>query len=171
VLDGWEDNRRLYGVLAALLAGRRLHGTYDDATVLRTLAADDRPPFLDDLFLVAETYRVAHRMAAEYSGLASELAWACRRLLGVWERQADPSPSVLFDAVAALALDPRGVDRPVAPWLAATAVVVVPALRRWPRRTRPSPIRSRWRPAWCRRSRTSCSRSRSPTPRRSTSCR
>ena len=158
VLDAWEDNRRLYGMLAALLAGRRLHGTYDDATVLRTLAADDRPPFLDDLFLVAETYRVAHRVAGEYAGVAAELAWACRRLLGVWERQTDPSPSVLFDAVVALALDPRGLDRPVAPWLAATAVVVCRRARAWPRRTRPSPIRG-VATACRRRSRISCSRS------------
>jgi hypothetical protein len=129
VLDGYEDNRRLYGVLGALLAGRRLHGTYADPAVTAALAADDRPPFLDDLFLVAETYRVAHRMAGEYPGVAGDVAWACRRLLGVWERQSDPAPSVLFDAVTALALDPRGVDRAVAPWLAAAAVVVLPALR------------------------------------------
>jgi hypothetical protein len=129
VLDAWEDNRRLYGVLAALLAGRRAHGTYANAAVLARLAADDRPPFLDELFLVAETYRVAHRAAAEYPGVAAEIAWACRRLLAVWERQTDPGPVVLFDAVAALALDARGAERPVAPWLAATAVVVLPALR------------------------------------------
>jgi hypothetical protein len=129
VLDGYEDNRRLYGVLAALLAGRRLHGTYANAAVLARLDAEDRPPFLDELFLVAETYRIAHRVAAEYPGVAADVAWACRRLLAVWERQADPAPSALFDAVVALALDARGADRPVPPWLAATAVVVVPALR------------------------------------------
>ncbi len=129
VLDGWEDNRRLYGVLAALLAGRRVHGTYDDDTVLARLAADDRPPFVDELFLVAETYRIAHRVAAEYPGVAADVAWACRRLLAVWERQADPSPAALFDAVAALALDARGAERPVPPWLAASAVVILPPLR------------------------------------------
>jgi hypothetical protein len=129
VLDGYEDNRRLYGVLAALLAGRRQHGTYGDDAVLARLDADDRPPFLDELFLVAETYRVAHRVAAEYPGVAADVAWACRRLLGVWERQADPAPSALFDAVLALALDAHGAERPVPPWLAATAVVVVPALQ------------------------------------------
>jgi len=129
VLDGYEDNRRLYGVLAALLAGRRLHGTYDDPAVSAALASDERPAFLDELFLVAETYRIAHRVAAEYPGVATELAWACRRLLGVWERQPDPAAAVVFDAVLALALDPRGADRPVPPWLAAAAVVVIPALR------------------------------------------
>ena len=128
-LDGYEDNRRLYGVLAALLAGRRLHGTYDDPAVSAALTADDRPPFLDDLFLLAETYRVAHRVANEYPGVASELAWACRRLLAVWERVAEPAPAMLFDAVLAVALDPRGADRPVPPWLAASAVIVLPALR------------------------------------------
>jgi hypothetical protein len=129
VLDGYEDNRRLYGMLAALLAGRRLHGTYADQAVAAALSADERPPFLDELFLVAETYRVARRVAAEYPGVAAELAWSCRRLLAVWERQSDPAPSVLFDAVVALALDARGADRAVPPWLAAAAVVVLPALR------------------------------------------
>jgi len=129
VLPSYEDNRRLFGALAALAAGRRLHGTYDDRAVLAALAAEDRPPFLEELFLVAETYRVAHRVAAEYAGIAGDLAWACRRLLDVWERQDDPAPTTLFDAVTALGLDPRGAARPVAPWLAASAVVVLPALK------------------------------------------
>ena len=129
VLDGYEDNRRLYGVLAALLSGRRLHGTYDDETVAARLAAEERPPFLDDLFLVTDGYRVAVRVAAEYPGVGAELAWACRRLLAVWESHRDPGPAVLFDAVLALALDPRGTSRAVPPWLASAAVVVLPALR------------------------------------------
>jgi hypothetical protein len=129
VLDGYEDNRRLYGVLAALLSGRRLYGTYDDAAVIAALAAEERPPFLEELFLVAESYRVAQRVAAEYRGVATELAWACRRLLGVWEREREPGPPVFFDAVLALALDARGSERPVPPWLAAAAVVILPALR------------------------------------------
>jgi hypothetical protein len=128
-LDGYEDNRRLYGVLAALLAGRRVHGTYADPAVLEALAAEDRPAFLDDLFLVAESYRVAHGLAAEYPGLAVDIGWACRRLLAVWCQQTDPGPAVLFDAVLALGLDPHGGARSVPPWLAAAAVVVLPALR------------------------------------------
>src|SRR6185369_10388290 len=128
-LDSYEDNRRLYGVLAALLSGRRLHGTYDDAAVNAALADEARPAFLDELFLVAESYRIAWRVAEEYPGVGAEIAWACRRLLTVWEPELDPSPAVLFDAVLALALDARGADRAVPPWLAAAALVVLPALR------------------------------------------
>jgi hypothetical protein len=128
VLDAWEDNRRVYGVLAALLAGRRLHGTYADPTVAAALDADERPPFLEDLFLVAEGYRVAIRLASEYPGVAGDVAWACRRLLAVWSRHEDPGPPLLFDALLALALDPRGGTRAVPPWLASGALVALPAL-------------------------------------------
>jgi hypothetical protein len=128
VLDAYEDNRRLYGVLAALLAARRLHGTYDDAAALEALGAEDRAAFLEDLFLVAEGYRTAHRMGGEYPGVGAETAWACRRLLAVWEADRDPAPARLFDALLALALDPRGAARAVPPWLAAPAVIVLPAL-------------------------------------------
>ncbi|HXJ33543.1 MAG TPA: VWA domain-containing protein [Candidatus Eisenbacteria bacterium] len=129
VLASYEDNRRLFGVLATLLVGRRLHGTYADETVLAALTVEDAPPLLSELFAVTDGYRVAHRLALEYPGIAGELAWACRRLLAVWTADADPPSAVVFDALLALALDPHAAERRVAPWLAAAAIGVLPALR------------------------------------------
>jgi nitric oxide reductase NorD protein len=128
LLATYEGNRRLYAVLAAWLAGRRLYDTYDD-TIAPALAAEDAPPFLEDLFLLADGYRVAHRLAAEYPGVATDLAWACRSVLAAWGEMAAPPTAVVFDAILALALDPRAAELAVAPWLAASPLAVLPLLR------------------------------------------
>ncbi|MGH7896161.1 MAG: nitric oxide reductase activation protein NorD, partial [Candidatus Binatia bacterium] len=129
VFGAYEDNRRLFGVLGALLVGRRLYDTYAEPAVMAAGAAEDTPPLLGELFLVTDGFRIAHGLAAEYPGIASELAWACRRLLEACADEPAPSTPVLFDAILALALDPHAATRRVAPWLAASAVGVLPALR------------------------------------------
>ena len=119
-LDTCEDNARLYRVLAATLSGRREFGTYvtlpDAAARVRDV---ERPPVLEDLFLLTEGYRVARRMGARYPGLDADLRWAGGRLL--------ETPASVFDAVLAVALrDGDVADLPA--WIAATASLVLPSL-------------------------------------------
>jgi hypothetical protein len=119
-LDTCEDNARLYRVLATLLSGRREFDTY---AVLPDVAAyvrdAERSPVLEDLFLLTDGWRVACRMGARYPGLGADLRWAGARLLD--------TPASVFDAVLAVALRAEGM-RGVAPWLAATASMVLPSL-------------------------------------------
>ena len=123
-LDTCEDNARLYRLAAALLAGRREHGTYavlpDGAGTLR---AAGRPAALEHLFLLADGVRVAARLSAAYPGIASELRWAGEALAGEETESAD-----VYDALFAMALR-RGAAHDVPRWLAALAQLVLPSLR------------------------------------------
>ncbi len=119
-LDTCEDNARLYRVLAATLSGRREFGTYETLPDVATYVRDaERPPVLEDLFLLAEGFRVARRMGARYPGLAADLRWAGARLL--------ETPASVFDAVLAVVLRDDDV-RDLPAWIAGTAALVLPSL-------------------------------------------
>jgi hypothetical protein len=123
-LDTCEDNGRLYRLAAALLAGRREHGTdavFPDGA--GTLRAAGRPAALEHLFLLADGVRVAARLSAAYPGIASELRWAGEALAGEETESAD-----VYDALFAMALR-RGAAHDVPRWLAALAQLVLPSLR------------------------------------------
>lgn len=102
IFDTHEENFRVFRFLAAALAGRRELGTY--AFVPPDGADSDAPPgsalctylrqsegseLLEDLFLLAEGFRVARRLRETYRGLAAEASWVGRRLLERWSRQPD----------------------------------------------------------------------------------
>lgn len=126
-LDTWEDNARLYRVLAALLAARREFGTYADATVLAHLADEERPSALTECFLLADGYRIARRLAAEYPGLAADLQWAARSLLDRWQGSA-PGPMLLLDALLAHAIAPTNDADAAQPWLRTAAAIALPCM-------------------------------------------
>jgi nitric oxide reductase NorD protein len=123
-LDTCEDNARLYRLVAALLAGRREHGTYavlpDGAGTLR---ATGRPPAVEHLFLLADGVRVAARLSEAYPGIAGELRWAGEALAGEETESAD-----VYDALFAMALR-KDAAHDVPRWLAALAQLVLPSLR------------------------------------------
>ncbi len=123
-LDGVEDNARLYILSAALLAGRREFGTYDALPEgAGRLRGPERPAALERLFLLADGVRVAARLAAAYPGIAADLRWAGALLAGP-----DTRPADVFDALYALAVS-RDATRPLPPWLAGMARLVLPSLR------------------------------------------
>ncbi len=120
LLPTYEENFRLFRVLAVQQAGRREFGTYDFAfaslwprlsTALHQLLDQDREPtgglgeyfarfphpdVVEALFLVFETRRIATRLSRAYRGLRTDLRWADKLLL--------PSllPEFLTEVVASL---------------------------------------------------------------------
>lgn len=100
VFPTYEENFRLYRVLAAHQAGRMEFGTYAlslaefwshlPAAVRELLSRQTRPPDtldaycrlfphperLQALFVYVESQRIARRLAASYKGLQADLAWA-----------------------------------------------------------------------------------------------
>src|SRR5690242_18581479 len=70
-----EENCRVYRFVAAQVAGRREFGTYADPRIAARIAEGDDDGLVEELFLVAEGVRVAHRVAAAYPGLAADAAW------------------------------------------------------------------------------------------------
>src|SRR5262249_26242725 len=92
-----EENCRAYRFLAAQLAGRREFGTYAVTDLRARLACGD-DGLLEEVFLLAEGVRIAHRVAAAYPGLASEAAWLGTRLLAGWSEER-PTRSIVLDAL------------------------------------------------------------------------
>lgn len=124
ICETWEENARFFRAYAALLAGRRLHGTYEAAVPLTaSLRAPQEPTALEDCFLLADGVRLAHAVGREYPGLAADLRWAASRLLAA----ADERPLTVFDFLLARALAGRSRP-PAAPWLERTAALVLPSL-------------------------------------------
>src|SRR5262249_23184589 len=124
-LDTCEDNARLYRLTAALLAGRREFATYDGRpNGPGPLRAPGRPGALEDLFLLADGFRVACRLTTAYPGIGADLRWAGERLVG-----AETTVLDAFDAILALALRPEPGRHDVPPWLLALAALVLPSLR------------------------------------------
>ena len=100
VFPTYEENFRLYRVLAAHQAGRIAFGTYEvslqrlwpilppfvhnllqpDQSLPNDLASYfhlfPRPEQIEALFLFIETRRIGHRLATLYRGLRGDLAWA-----------------------------------------------------------------------------------------------
>jgi hypothetical protein len=140
-LETHEDNERLYRVLAAQVAGRREFGTYGwegegdaagrppGSALVTYLRDEERPELVEEVFLIAEGYRVICRLVREYPGLAGEFRWAAEEMLRRWRAMAHPPEEVVFDAVLAAALLGAEVWAVEAPdWLVAAADVILPAL-------------------------------------------
>lgn len=122
-LGTWEDNARVYRVLAAFLAARREFGTYDDSDLLARLRGDGAA-LLAEWFLLADGYRLARRLAVAYPGIGADLEWVGGALLRQWTRSR-PASSQVLDALLARAISPRSA---VPPWLAGLAAVALPCL-------------------------------------------
>ena len=123
-LETVEDNVRLYGLAAALVAGRREFDTYDALPAgADTLSGPAHPRVLEGLFLLADGVRVAARLAAIYPGIDAELRWAADALLG-----SRLAPADLLDLLLALAIRQAPPPRGLPAWLAASARLVLPAL-------------------------------------------
>jgi nitric oxide reductase NorD protein len=129
VLATYEDNLRLFRLLAALVAGRREVGTYAEPALLDRLEAEGEPSHLPDLVCLTDGYRVARRLARRYPGLAREVAWGAERVLGRATAAERPSFGPLLDAVLALALADDAARRAVPVWLATVAAPALAALR------------------------------------------
>jgi nitric oxide reductase NorD protein len=128
-----EDNVRLYRFLAAQLAGRREFGTYDadlpvaDSSLVAFLRAPEHPELLEELFLVAEGFRVSAALARSYPGLAREHRELAAGVLARQQPQQVPSQSVLLDLLLAWLLSGRdAVGLPV--WLRPLAQLVAPCV-------------------------------------------
>ncbi len=123
-LDTVEENLRLFGLAAALLAGRREFGTYaTPALAVDALHDEDPSRTLEELCRLADGVRVAARLAATYPGVAADLAWASDTLLG-----ARVAPADLLDLLFAVAVRTTPPPRRLPTWLAATARLALPAL-------------------------------------------
>ncbi len=132
-----EDNARLYRFLAAQLAGRREFGTYDftpptapvdpdaplGSALLAYLERAEHPEVLEDLFLLAEGFRVQHRLCAMYKGVADESRWVSEHLLARWAQVASPSRAMIFDGLLAVALLDGAAAVPA--WLAGAPASIV----------------------------------------------
>jgi hypothetical protein len=131
-----EENMRIYRALAGQLAARREFGTYrfaaplaaaqvaPDEALVAHLRAAAAPALLEEVFLLAEAFRLHHRLASAYPGLAGDGAWAAHRLLARWWSEPAVTRVVVLDALLALAVgaEPPG---PFPPWLPPDAAHVV----------------------------------------------
>lgn len=132
--DTHEDNCRLYRVVAAQLAGRRMAGTYearrpaDAGKSLHEYIIDpEKPALLEELFLVAEGFRVAKRLARGFAGIAHDQADIAERLLDRVARDFPPPQSAALDLVWLWLLSSRPLAE-LPPWLRALAGVVGPCV-------------------------------------------
>ncbi len=125
LLPSHEENLRLYRLLAAQLAGRRDHGTYEPdenlpedpsdppgRALFRYLSDDRRPPLTEDLFTLAEANRIHSSMRRVYRGIAAEADWAAETLLCAWADSPAPARTRRLDSVMLLSL----IDGKTEPW-------------------------------------------------------
>jgi nitric oxide reductase NorD protein len=133
LFDTHEDNVRVYRFLAAQLAGRREFGTYaltlpaDAGGLAAFLRAPHHPALLEELFLVAEGFRVAAHLGRAYPGLAPEQRAVACKILARQPAGDVPSPPGLMDALLMWLLcgsDPAGLPA----WLRPVAAVVAPCV-------------------------------------------
>jgi hypothetical protein len=129
-----EANCRLYRLLGALLAGRRELGTYDadvaaeaGGSLVDHLRAPGQPPLLEELFLVADGFRVAAQLVRPYPGLAREQHEVCGQIVRNLDRAHHPAPSAFLDALFAWLLSGLHLDDAPA-WLRPVAAVVAPCV-------------------------------------------
>jgi hypothetical protein len=129
-----EDNVRVYRFLAAQLAGRREFGTYDmtlpaDAAsgLLAFLRAPQHSHLLEELFLVAESFRVAAKLTRAYPGLAREQPALARLILSRQPADELPSQARLMDALLMWLLSGSAVAGLPA-WLRSIAAEVAPCV-------------------------------------------
>ncbi len=117
LLPSHEENLRVYRLLGAHLAGRRLLGTYDShreipadpadppgRALFRYLSDDGRPALLEDLFTLAEGVRIHCAMSRIYRGIARETEWIVDTLLRTWCEQPAPARTRRIDSLLVLAL-------------------------------------------------------------------
>jgi nitric oxide reductase NorD protein len=130
----YEENCAVYTFLAAQLAGRRAHGTYDAnlppayaGRLVAYLRAPEHSPLLEEIFLVAEGFRVASALARAYRGLARQQRLLAAQFLAREDTQRVPSQSMLMDAVLAWLVS-GGTARDVPSWLQPLASVLVPSV-------------------------------------------
>jgi len=130
--DTHEDNCRLYKLIAAQLAGRRLAGTYagrrpaaEAKSLYDFLVDPEKPAVLEDLFLVAEGFRVASQLGRAYPGLANEQTELACHLLDRLDRDFAPPQSTALDMVLMWLLSQRRLDV-LPPWLRTLAAVIGP---------------------------------------------
>jgi len=138
VFATYEDNCRLYRVVAAHVAGRGECATYGitlpaaAASLVAFLRAPDQPAVLEDLFLVVEGYRVAVALGRLYPGLAGEQRAVATQFLArcdpaVAPAGAAPSRALLLDALLAALLS--GANKTaLPPWLRVLAGCVGPCV-------------------------------------------
>ena len=129
-----EDNVGLYRFLAAQLAGRREFATYDadlpaaaNGSLVGFLRAPEHPELLEELFLVAEGFRVGAALSRAYPGLAGEQRELAARVLARQQPEHVPSQATLLDLLLAWLLSGRDAyGLPV--WLRPLALLVVPCM-------------------------------------------
>jgi len=129
-----ERNCDLYRFLAAQLAGRRDLGTYDldlpdagETGLAGYLRAPEQPDLLEDLFLLAEGFRVAAGLARQYPGLASEQRALMAEVLDLHTGRRAPQQGVVLDCALAwlLAARPAGTSPT---WLQSVVHTVAPCV-------------------------------------------
>ncbi len=132
--DTHEDNCRLYRVMAAQLAGRRLAGTYEsrhaadaEQSLYEYIVAPEKPALLEEMFLVAEGFRVAKRLARGFAGLARDQVDIAHRLLDRAGRDFAPPQSAALDLAWLWLLTERSIDS-LPPWLRSLATVIGPCV-------------------------------------------
>jgi len=140
-----EDNVAVYRFVAAQLAGRRSHGTYDVrlpdgcSSLVAHLEDEKHPPLLEPLFRLAEGFRIAAALGREYAGLRAEQRQLARRILARLPGDRLPSQSELLDALLMWLLGgdtiqgPPSATPPATPpvmpvWLRAMAGLVAPCV-------------------------------------------
>ncbi len=117
LMQSHEENLRVYRLIAAHLAGRRIHGTYSAHEALpeeeadppgrglfRYVTDEGRPPLLEDLFTLAEGVRIHCALSRSYRGVAKETEWIVDTLLRDWCAQPSPARSRRLDSLLILAL-------------------------------------------------------------------
>jgi len=130
--DTYEDNQRLFRLIAAQLAGRRLAHTYaaqrpaaEGKSLYEFLVDPEKPALLEDIFLVAEGYRVAARLGREFPGIAHEQRDLALRLLDRAMSEAPPPRSTALDLVLLWLLSDRPLETLPA-WMRTFATVIGP---------------------------------------------
>lgn len=132
--SNYEDNVRLYRLIAAQVAGRRLFGTYDarrpdDAgkSLFEYLHEEGRPANLDELFRLTEGVRVAARLEREFPGLGRERRELAEALLDRLAPSSQGSQNSTLDIVLLWLLAERGLDALPA-WIRTVAAVIGPCV-------------------------------------------
>lgn len=129
-----EANTRLYGLLAAQLAGRREFGTYDidlpeeaNGSLVEYLHAPEQPGLLEELFLVADGFRVAAQLGRPYPGLAREQREVMSQIVRSLDPTHHPSQSGFLDAIFAWLLSGASLEE-VPSWLGPVGAIVAPCV-------------------------------------------
>lgn len=122
-----EDNQRLYLLLASQLAARHLYGTYSFGTganeapeghpLRRHLDRADQPAALEEIFLLAESVRLHHRLAGAYPGIRKTARELGSALLRRWRSIRVVTLDRVLDAL--LAFTWAEGREPLPPWLPA----------------------------------------------------